>query len=144
MAPEIEQPLGLRVLMWLCLLSSIFAFLDLISTIYPLYPLRSAFPQTPVQRAVSIAVGLSFAPLFYGIRRRLASAWKFGWVNLIAMFSWFLVQALTSLRQKPQSGGGWVAATSVTIMISVVAIYWGRWWKRQKGYFSQPNPRKEV
>jgi hypothetical protein len=140
MAPGIERaPFGLRVLMWLCLLTGIFAFLDLISTIYPLYPSRYVFPETPVYRAISIVVGLSFVPLFYGIRRRLASAWKLGWVILIATFSWFLVQTLTSLRQKPQSGGGWVAATSVTIMSSVIAIYWGRWWKRQKEYFSQPG-----
>jgi hypothetical protein len=138
MAPEIEQPFGLRVLMWLCLLSGILAFLDLISTIYPLYPLRYAFPQTPVQRTISIVVGLSFAPLFYGIRRRLAVAWMFGWVVLFATFSWFVVETLTSLRQTPRSGG-WVASIAMTIMISIVGIYWGRWWKRQKKYFSQPG-----
>jgi hypothetical protein len=60
---------------------------------------------------------------------------------LIATFSWFLVETLISIRQKPQSGGGWVAATSVTIMIAVIAIYWGRWWKRQKEYFSQHGQR---
>ena len=136
---EIEQaPFGLRLLMWLSLLSSMFAFLDLISTIYPLYPSRYAFPETPVQRAISIAVGLSFAPLFYGIRRRLTAAWKFGWVILIAMFSWLLAESLESLRQTPQSGG-WIASTAVTISISVVAIFWGRWWKRQKGFFSRPG-----
>lgn len=139
MAPEIEQaPLGLRLLMWLSLLSSVFAFLDLISTFYPLYPLRYAFPETPVQRALSIAIGLSFAPLFYGIRRRLAVTWKLGWIILIVMFSWFLAESLKSLRQTPQSGG-WIASTAVTIVISVVAIYWGRWWTRQKNYFSRPG-----
>jgi hypothetical protein len=126
--------------MWLCLLTGVFAFLVLISTIYPFYPSRYVFPEIPVYRAISIVVGLSF-PLFYGIRRRLAFAWKLGWVILTAMFSWFLVETLISIRQKPQSGGGWVAATLVTIMISVVAIYWGPWWKRQKDYFSQPGPR---
>ena len=126
--------------MWLCLLTGVFAFLDLISAIYPFYPSRYVFPESPVYRAISIVVGLSFIPLFYGIRRRLTVAWSLGWVILIATFSWFLVEILTSIRQKPQSGGGGTAAIPAAIMISVVAIYWGRWWKRQKEYFSQPAP----
>ena len=138
MAPEAERPFGIRVLMWLCLLSSISALMDLVSSIHPLYPSRYIFPETPAQRTVSIVIGLSCAPLFYGIRRRLTVAWKFGWVILIASFSSLIVETLASLKQMPQSGG-WIASAVVTIGFAAVAIYWGRWWKRQKSYFIQPG-----
>jgi uncharacterized membrane protein len=68
----------------------------------------------------------------------LAVAWKFGWVVLIASFSSLIVEALASLKQMPQSGG-WIASAVVTIGFAAVAIYWGRWWKRQKSYFIQPG-----
>lgn len=136
MCPETEQPFGIRVLKWLCLFITVWALVDLVSSIHPLYLSRYSFPGTRAQRAITIVIGLSYAPLFYGVHRRLAVAWKFGWVILVASFSWFLAQTLASLRQAPQSGG-WIASVVMTIMISAVAVYWGRWWKRQKNYFSQ-------
>src|SRR6266849_3773067 len=138
LAPESEQPFGIRVLMWISLFTSLFALMDLVSSIHPLYLPRYNFPETPAHRAISIVIGLSYAPLFYGIRRRLAVAWKFGWVVLIASFSSLIVEALASLKQIPQSGG-WIASAVVTIGFAAVAIYWGSWWKRQKSYFIQPG-----
>jgi hypothetical protein len=137
MASEIDQPpLGLRVLMWVSLLVGVWALLDLVSAVHPLYLSQYAFPETRAQRAISIVVGLSFGPLFFGIRRRSAVAWKFGWVVLIATFSWFLVESVQSILEQTQSGG-LVTSAVMTIMISAVAIYWGRWWKRQKNYFQR-------
>ncbi len=136
MAREAEQPFGIRLLEWLCLFSSILALLDLVSIVHPPYLSRYYFPETSAQRVISIVIGLSYAPLFYGIRRRLAVAWKFGWVIMTASFLWFLIETLASIKQEPQSGG-WIYSAVTTIMISAIAIYWGRWWKRQKNYFSR-------
>jgi uncharacterized membrane protein len=57
---------------------------------------------------------------------------------LVVSFSGLLVQTLESLRKQPDSGG-WIMIAVATIMFSSVAIYWGRWWYRQKKYFSMPG-----
>lgn len=139
MAPKAEQPFGIRLLMWLCLFGSISALVDLVSWGHPLYVPGYPFPEAAAQHAISIVIGLSGAPLFYGIRRRLAVAWKFGWVILIADFSLSIVEVLASIKQLPPQSGGWTLAAVATIMISAVAIYWSRWWNRQKNYFIQPG-----
>jgi uncharacterized membrane protein YjjB (DUF3815 family) len=135
MAPETEQPFGIRVLMWLSLLTGIWTILGLVVFFtHPLFLSKYALPETHAQRTASIAFGLLFIPLFWGIRRRLAVAWKFGWFLLVVSFSGFLVQTLESLWKQP---GGRIGSAIGTIMISSVAIYWGRWWYRQKKYFYQ-------
>ena len=139
MTPEIEQPFGIRVLMWWSLLTGLGAILDLVLFIHPIHSVflsNHTLPNTRAERAASIVFGLAYIPLFWGIRRRLAVAWKFGWVLLVVSFSWLLAGALESLRKQPDSGG-WIALAVVTVGFSSVAIYWGRWWYRQKKYFSQ-------
>jgi hypothetical protein len=141
MAPDTDEPFGIRVLKWLCLFACLSALADLalspvFAAIFTAFRLRDALPENHTQRAISIVIGLSYAPLYYGIRRRLAGAWKLGWLLLIASFSEELVQALTFLKQTPQSGG-WAAYAVVTIGFFVVVIYWSLWWNRQKYYFSR-------
>lgn len=135
---EIEHPFGLCVLMWLSLLSGISAILGLVSFNHPLFLSKYALPETHAHRVASVLFGVSFLPLFWGIRRRLAIAWKLGWLLLVVSFSWPLAEVLQSLRKQPDSGG-WIAYAAVTIGFSCVAIYWGRWWHRQKKNFSKPG-----
>jgi hypothetical protein len=134
-----QSPSGIRVLKAVCLFVCFWAILDLVYLVsgHAVYLSRYAFPENYAQRATSIVIGLSYAPLFYGVHRRLAVAWKFGWAILIATFSWFLVETLASILKQTPRSGRWVASGVMTIMISAVAIYWGRWWSRQKIYFSQ-------
>jgi hypothetical protein len=140
MTPEIDQPFGIRVLMWWSLLNGLGAILGLVLFIHPIHPVFLSkytlytLPQTRADSAASIVLGLSFISLFWGIRRRLAVAWKFGWVLLVVSFSWLLAGALESLHTQPDSGGR-VALAVVTVGFSCVGIYWGRWWYRQKKYF---------
>jgi hypothetical protein len=136
MAPEIEQPLSLRVLMWWSLLTGVSGILDIFLT-HPLFLSKYALSETRAQRVATVVFGVSFLPLFWGIRRRMLVAWKFGWLLLVETFSFLLVGTLESLRKQPDSGG-WIAYAAVTIGFSFVAIYWGRWWYRQRRYF--PNP----
>src|ERR1700704_2376639 len=63
MAPEIEQPFGIRVLMWLSLLTGLWAILDLVLFIHPIHPVflsRYTLPETRADRAASIVFGLAF------------------------------------------------------------------------------------
>lgn len=139
MTTEIDQPFGIRVLMWLSLLTGLWTILGLALFIHPIHPVflsKYTLPETRADRAASIVSGLAYIPLFWGIRRRLTVAWKFGWVLLVVNFSWILADALESLHTQPDSGG-WIALAAVTVAFSSVAIYWGRWWYRQKKYFSK-------
>ena len=137
MRPDVKNvPFGLRVLQWCSLVVGAWALLDLVSAVWPSYLSSYAFPETRGQRAVSIIIGLLFAPLFYGIPRRLTATWKYGWLILAASFSWVIVEAIISIERTPQSGG-WINSALIALMFSVVAIYWGRWWYRQRTYFSQ-------
>jgi hypothetical protein len=130
-----EQPFGIRVLMWLSLLTGIWAILGLVVFFtHPLFPSKYALPETHAERAASVVFGLSFILLFWGIRRRLTVAWKFGWFFLFVSCSGFLVQTLESLWKQP---GGRIGSAIGTIMISFVGAYWARWWYRQKRYFSK-------
>ena len=135
MTPETEQPFGIRVLMWFSLLTGVWAILgSVVFFTHPLFLSKYAFPETHAQGAASIGFGLSFILLFWGIRRRLAVAWKFGWFLLVVNFSWSLADALESIRKKPDFGG-WIALAAVTIGFSFVGAYWGRWWYQQQKYF---------
>jgi hypothetical protein len=134
-APESEQPFGIRILMWMSLLTGILGILGVFFP-YPFSLSKYAPPENLARHAASIVFSISFLPLFLGIRQRLAVAWKFGWVLLVVSFSWALAESLDSLREQPDSGG-WIAYAAVTIGFSFVAIYWGRWWYRQKRYFSR-------
>jgi hypothetical protein len=135
MAPESEQPFGICVLMWLSLFTGVWAILgQVVFFSHPLFLSKYAFPETHAQHVASFVFGLSFLPLFWGIRRRLAVAWKFGWFLLVVGFSWTLADALESIRKQPDYGG-WIALALVTIAFSFVGAYWGRWWYRQKKYF---------
>jgi hypothetical protein len=138
MAPETEQPYGICVLMWLSLLIGVWAILgEVVFFIHPLFLYQKyAFPETHAERVASFVFGLSFLPLFWGIRRRLAVAWTFGWFLLVVSFSWTLADVLESIRKQPDYGG-WIALAAVTIAVSSVGAYWGRWWYRQKKYFSK-------
>jgi hypothetical protein len=133
-APESEQPFGIRILMWMSLLTGILGILGVFFP-HPFFLSKYAPPETQARHAASIVFSISFLPLFWGIRRRLAVAWKFGWVLLVVSFSWPLAESLESLRRQPDSGG-WIAYAAVTTGFSFVAICWGRWWYRQKRYFS--------
>jgi hypothetical protein len=127
-----QPPFGLRILMWLSLLVGINAILGLILP-HPLFLSKYAVPETSAQRAMSIAVGLLYMPLFWGIRRRSAVAWKFGWLVLFTSFTCFLVDVLESVAKQP---GGRIGSAVGTIMTVGVASYWGVWWKRQRSYFT--------
>jgi hypothetical protein len=96
-------------------------------------------------RGILAAIGLLVIALmcaveFYGIHTRAVFAWKLGWVILTAGFLRFLVDGGSSALQVPETDHPWVAFGAVMVGGSVVAVYWGFWWKRQKDYFTAQSP----
>jgi hypothetical protein len=66
-------------------------------------------------------------------------AWTFGWVLGIVFFFESLIDILPSILRQTPAPGGWIASVVAALGVSAVAAYWGRWWKRQEGYFSHPG-----
>ena len=87
-----------------------------------------------------LVIAVMCAVEFYGIHTKAPFAWKLGWGILAAMFLHFLVVGGASALQVPEADDPWVAFGAVMVGGSVVAVYWGFWWKRQKHYFTVQSP----
>jgi hypothetical protein len=128
---------GIQVLKAICLLALISSALGLI---FPFHQIHvPGFTDDRLHRTISFSNDLLLGGLFYGIHRRLAIAWKFGWILLIVFFGEFLIETLSSILRQTPYPDGWIGSAVVAVLISAVAAYWGRWWNRQKGYFSRPG-----
>jgi hypothetical protein len=127
---------GIQVLKILCLLACV---TSLVGAIFPVHlsHVQPVVPQDHLHRAISLVNGLLLGALSYGIHRRLVIAWKLGWVLLILLFSESLADILRSILQQTPELGGWIASCVVAVLIAGVAAYWGRWWMRQRDFFSQ-------
>lgn len=87
-----------------------------------------------------LAIALVYAVEFYGIHTKAPFAWKLGWGILAATFVEFFVGAGSATLEVPKTDYPWVAFASLTVVGSLVAFYWGFWWKRQKAYFTAQSP----
>ena len=85
----------------------------------------------------SMVWALAFASAAYGIHRRARIVWKIGWGVLGIIFFEFAVQALSFLLNL--TGPDRWFESAAFLAVGVVPVYWGFWWKRQKGYF---HPRQ--
>jgi hypothetical protein len=85
-------------------------------------------------RLVSLTYAALFAVGFYGIHRRVRMAWKVGWFYLGFFYLSSILSFISSLDKIPAPDRRMVSAV-VVVGSSAVALYWGRWWNRQKGYF---------
>lgn len=71
----------------------------------------------------------------YGIHKRTVTAWRLGWVYLGAGYILWLLQCRTLTHTVPEADSPQVAVAAAAIGGALVAVYWGLWWKRQRGYF---------
>lgn len=80
----------------------------------------------------SVFSSLLYASAAYGIHRRIPVVWKLGWAVLIVSFLEFTIDGVSSVLRQP---GGWIGAAGILVGGVLLAVYWGRWWNRQRGYF---------
>jgi hypothetical protein len=80
----------------------------------------------------SIFSSLLYASAAYGIHLRIPVVWKVGWAVLIVSFLEFTIVGVSSVLRQP---GGWIGAAGILVGGVLVAVYWGQWWNRQRGYF---------
>jgi hypothetical protein len=126
-----------------CAIACAFSLVGFIATIRGIRsPLTaSLFTGHGILAAIGLLViALMWAVEFYGIHTKAVFAWKLGWGILAADFLRFLVVGGSSALQVPEIDSPRVAFVAVMVCGSVVALYWGFWWKRQKGYFTEQSP----
>jgi hypothetical protein len=88
-----------------------------------------------------IAVGVWGAFLLllaFGIHVRSMAAYWGGWVLLASSCAWLLSAALPAILVSEPPPLTWFLVVSVAVVVLCTAFvfaYWGRWWRRQLGYF---------
>jgi hypothetical protein len=87
----------------------------------------------------SVFSSLLYATAAYGIHRRIPVIWKLGWAVLIVSFLEFTIGGVSSILRQP---GGRIGAAGILVGGVLVAVYWGRWWNRQRGYFHIVAPEE--
>jgi RimJ/RimL family protein N-acetyltransferase len=111
---------------------------------------RASIQRTPVNTECKLlllthafeswdCIAVEFRTHFFNKQSRRAIGWTIGWIVLFATFSEFLIDTLASILRQTPEPGGWIASVVVAVLISGTAAYWGRWWNRQKEYFSRPR-----
>jgi hypothetical protein len=85
---------------------------------------------------LSLLLAVLYACAFYGIHKKAPLTWRLGWVAIAFGFLEFLAVALSSTRRLPETVPPWIASVAIVVGGGAVALYWGLWWNRQKGYFS--------
>ena len=84
---------------------------------------------------------LLFASAAYGIHRRIPAVWKLGWAVLIFSCLEFMIRAIGSALILPE---GWAACIGIVVGATVVTVYWGRWWNRQRDYFRVVETKNQL
>jgi len=57
----------------------------------------------------------------------------------IVSFLEFTIVGVSSVLTQP---GGWIGAAGILVGGVLVAVYWGRWWNRQRAYFHIVAPKE--
>lgn len=131
----------MRLLKAFCI---VFCLLSLISAFTGVHAVHYSYAGNVVTRQlgvdhsrlgmiVSVLNALLLAAAAYGIHTRALLAWKLGFAYLAIAYLGFIIQVLSASLRLPE---GWVAAVAVGAVSSLIFLWWGLWWKRQRDYFS--------
>jgi hypothetical protein len=130
-------PFGLRVLKTLCLLYVLLSLLHFVlgphSGQWSKFGVVVVWGDEPLS-PLAVVSTLFYAAGFYGIHRRLAFTWIWGWLLIGTVFVGTLAACLASTL-KASEPACWILSAAVVVGCTAVAVYWGLWWNRQKGYF---------
>ena len=124
-------------------LKIVFALFCLLFTVYFIvgvlpvpvdWPRNLPVPSLHSRAAVtdSLLSALFFGAALYGIHKRTVTAWRLGWVYLGGGYI-SLIRSLT--RTVPEGGSPRIFLAVAVTGASLVFLYWGFWWKKQRGYF---------
>lgn len=123
-----------------------FAFLSLATTLTGTRAINWSYGGLHIAKHAGIGVmlcslfdALLYASVAYGIQRRVPVVWKLGWVVLIISSLQFMIGGPSSVLRQP---GGWIGAAGILVGGVLVAVYWGRWWNRQRDYFHIVAPKE--
>jgi len=124
------------VLVLSCVLSTAYFILGVLPIDLP-FPRNWGYSNIHSRLAVtkSLLATLFCGAALCGIHKRTVMAWRLGWVYLGAAYILSVFQGLSLTRTVPQADDPWFAFASVVIGGALVLLYWGLWWKRQRGYF---------
>jgi len=82
------------------------------------------------------------AAAIHGINKRTVTAWKLGWVYLGGVYISSVLQIRSLTRTVPEGDSPRIALAVAVTGASLVFLYWGFWWKKQRGYFKN-NPSEQ-
>lgn len=82
------------------------------------------------------------AAAIYGINKRTVTAWKLGWVYLGVGYISSVLQIRSLTRTVPEDDSPRIALAVAVTGASLVFLYWGFWWKKQRRYFKS-NPSEQ-
>jgi hypothetical protein len=85
---------------------------------------------------VELAYASLYAAAFYGIQKRAPIVWKAGRIVLCFGVLDFFIETLPFTRKMPEASHPWVVRALILVGGTLVGLYWGFWWRRQKSYFS--------
>ena len=71
----------------------------------------------------------------YGIQKRSVTAWRLGWAYLGAGYISSVLQIRSLTRTVPEADSPRIALAVTVTGASLGFLYWGLWWKKQRGYF---------
>jgi hypothetical protein len=80
--------------------------------------------------------------LAWGIYNRIRVAWHVGLIGLAMVWLWTIVEICSMFAKdhQLQSPGAKIGfAALVIVSFSLLYLYWGRRWYRQRSYFSEPH-----
>ena len=86
--------------------------------------------------------GVFLLLLAFGIHVRSMAAYWGGWVLLASSCAWLLSAALPAILASEPPPPTWFLVASIAAVVlgtAFVLTYWGRWWRRQLGYFRGPH-----
>lgn len=129
-------PFGLDVLKVVFLLFSLVLVIGLVPGLSSAVRnhLAIAVKHSLLSKLLSLGYAVLFGVGFYGLHRRMRIAWKVGWFYLAFFYLVSIIPAMASTVRLPMPDR-WIASGAVVVGFSAVAVYWGRWWNRQKGFF---------
>lgn len=92
-----------------------------------------AYHATSGSRIFAGAYGTFLFAFAFACYRKVKKTWEVGFGLLAIAWVWSLIYAAPVVLAPGQ--GGFLALGLIAAASALACLYWGAWWRRQKGYF---------